>query len=197
MGCFCFVLCVCWSGLGVVVIQLFGLFCLCLFFVSLCLFLSVSYENHGFPCNSSVLGVLKSDSLFLISVSGFCFLFLLYFLFVSRYYFVLLFCLFSCFVGNHNMIFCCFASCFLVVVFVSLLWYFCCFGGILATHQKTSLKQLEIPKTPKMKKQKKRTFWQEQLAQVCSQTVFCFLFVCFYFCMFGWKHYKHSGFSKT
>ena len=42
--------CVCWRGLGVALILFFsGLFCLCLF-----LFLSVPYENHCFPCNSSV-----------------------------------------------------------------------------------------------------------------------------------------------
>ena len=35
---------------------------------------------------------------------------------------------------------------------------------------------MEIAKKPKMKMHKKRTFWQEQLAQVCSQIVSFFLF---------------------
>ena len=37
---------------------------------------------------------------------------------------------------------------------------------------------MEIPKTTKMKnaEKKKRTFWQEQLAQVCSQIVSFFRF---------------------
>ena len=42
--CSCFVFWVCFS--------------LCLFIVSLCLFLSVSYENHCFPGNSSVFGLM-------------------------------------------------------------------------------------------------------------------------------------------
>ena len=60
---------------------MFGLFCLCWFFVSLCLFLSVSHENHCFPCKSSVLGLMLIQSLFLILVSGSCFLLLFCFLF--------------------------------------------------------------------------------------------------------------------
>ena len=48
---------VCWSGLGVVLVLLFWfVLCLCLRFVSMCLFLSVSHENHCFTSNSSVLG---------------------------------------------------------------------------------------------------------------------------------------------
>ena len=35
---------------------------------------------------------------------------------------------------------------------------------------------MEIAKNPKMKNAQKRTFWQEQLAQVCSQIVSFFLF---------------------
>ena len=75
---------------------LFGLFRLCLFFVSLCLFLSVSRENHCFPCNSSDLGLMWNQSLFLISVSGSYFSFLFCLLFVSRCSFV--FCFACCFV---------------------------------------------------------------------------------------------------
>ena len=55
---------------------------------------------------------------------------------------------------------------------------------------------MEIPKTAKIKNaEKKRTFWQEQLAQVCSQIVFFFLFLCFFNLHFCWKHYKNRGFS--
>ena len=60
-------------------------------FVSLCLFLSVSHENHCFPCKSSVLGLMLIQSLFLISVSGSCFLFLFCLLLVSRCSFVFVF----------------------------------------------------------------------------------------------------------
>ena len=78
-----------------------------------------------------------------------------------------------------------------------LLSYFVIFS-ILATYQKTSLKKLEIAKNPKMKNAQKRTFWQEQLAQVCSQIVSFFSFLCFFkFSIFCWKHYKNRGFSKT
>ena len=54
---------------------IFGFVLLVSVFVSVCWFLSVSYENHCFPCNFSVF-VIKNESLFLISVSGSCFLFL-------------------------------------------------------------------------------------------------------------------------
>ena len=42
-----------------------GLFCLCLFWVSVWLFLSVSHENHCFTSNSSVLGLMLIQSLLL------------------------------------------------------------------------------------------------------------------------------------
>ena len=46
---------------------------------------------------------------------------------------------------------------------------------------------MEIPKTAKIKNaEKKRTFWQEQLAQVCSQIVSFFVFcVSFNFAFFA------------
>ena len=51
---------------------------------------------------------------------------------------------------------------------------------------------MEIPKTAKIKKKKKTTFWKEQFVQLYSQTVF----LCFFkFCMFCWKHYK-IGFQQ-
>ena len=49
-----------------------GVFCLCMFLVSLCLFLSVPYENHCFHCNYSVL----EFNVHLISVSHVSFWFL-------------------------------------------------------------------------------------------------------------------------
>ena len=68
-------------------------------FCFLFLFLSVSSERSLFPCNSSVLGFMFIQSLFLISVSGSCFLFFVLFVFVSRCSFVfVLVCLLSCFV---------------------------------------------------------------------------------------------------
>ena len=56
---------------------------------------------------------------------------------------------------------------------------------------------MEIEKQQKWKMQKKWTFWQEQLAQMCSQIVFFFFsFLCFFkFCMFSWTHYKNRGFG--
>ena len=66
------------------------------FFVSLCLFLSVSHENHCFPCKSSVLGLMLIQSLFLILVSGSCFCYcFVCFLFQDVSLFLL--CLLSCF----------------------------------------------------------------------------------------------------
>ena len=55
---------------------------------------------------------------------------------------------------------------------------------------------MEIGKTAKMKNAEKRTFWQEQLAQLCSQIVSFSFFVFLKFCIFCWKHYKNRGFSK-
>ena len=56
--------------------------------MSLCLFLSVSHENHCFPCKSSVWGLILIQSLFLILVSGSCFLLLFCLFLVSRCSFV-------------------------------------------------------------------------------------------------------------
>ena len=66
--------------------------CVC-FLSAFCLFLSVSYETHCFPCNSSILGLMFIQSLSLISVSGSCFLFLFCLLYVSRWSFVCVFLL--------------------------------------------------------------------------------------------------------
>ena len=105
LGCFCFVLCLLeWSRCCSSFV-LFCLFCLCLFF---CFFVFVSFcflwKSH-FPCNSSVFYSLKSESLFLISVSGSCFLFLVWLHLFQDVLLFLFSCLFSCFVLNHNIIF--------------------------------------------------------------------------------------------
>ena len=88
----------------------------------MCLFLSVSYEHHCSPCNSSVLGLVKYEIMFLISVSVSCFLFLFcLFLFQDVHFFFLFVLLF---VLSHNII-------FFVMHLVFLLlssFCFCCFG---------------------------------------------------------------------
>ena len=66
------------------------------FVVSFCLFLSACFflvlmETTIFPAILVLFGLFKSESLFLISVSGSCFLFLFGLLIVSRCYFVLFF----------------------------------------------------------------------------------------------------------
>ena len=48
----------------------------------------MSYENHCFPCKSSILGLMLIQSLFLILVSGSCLLFLFCLFLVSRCSFV-------------------------------------------------------------------------------------------------------------
>ena len=57
---------------------------------------------------------------------------------------------------------------------------------------------MEIPKTAKMKNaEQKRTFRQEQLAQLCSQIVFFFLYSCFYkFCIFAENAIKIGASAK-
>ena len=182
LACFCFVPCVSWSGLGVVLGLLFWCVLLVFVFVSLCLFLSVSYENHCFPCNSSIFWFIKNELLFLISVSGSCFLFLFCLLFVSRCSFVFVFCFVSAcslvLVSSHAIIFVALHLVFLLLFFVFVALVFCYFLNC-DDLSKTSLKNLEIPKTPKMRnaEKKKQTFGQEQLAQVFSHIVF-FVFFC-------------------
>ena len=83
------------------------------------------------------------------------------------------------------------------LLFFFFFFRFCCFDVCYFLNfgypSKTSLNYLEIPKTPKMKSAEKRTFWQEQLAQVCSQML---SFLCFFkFCIFCWERYTNRGFS--
>ena len=80
-----------------------GSFCLCLLIVCLCLFLSVSYENHCVPCNSGIFWLNVGS----ICVSHFCFwfLFFVFVLFVTCFKMFLCFCfcsLLSCFL-NHKI----------------------------------------------------------------------------------------------
>ena len=104
--CFCFSVCFCvvvvFFGFAFVlffvfvgVVWVLFLFCyvwFVLFFVLVfCFFVlvsSVSHENHCFPCKSSVLGLMLIQSLFLILVSGSCFLLLFCLFLVSRCSFV-------------------------------------------------------------------------------------------------------------
>ena len=46
----------------------FGLFCLC-FFLCICVCFFLFLMNNCSPCNSSVLGLVKYEIMFLISVS--------------------------------------------------------------------------------------------------------------------------------
>ena len=72
--CFCFVLCVYWSGLGVVLVLicLFGFVCVCCLLVCVCFFQSLVKSLS--PSNSSVFFVcfLLVQSLFFMFVVGFC-----------------------------------------------------------------------------------------------------------------------------
>ena len=146
---FWFVLCVSWSGLGVVLVLFFFV---CFACVCFCFFVFVSYSflwKSHFPSNSSALGLIKkSEYLFLISVSGFCFCFVC-FLFEDVLLF-LCFCLFSSFVLNHNMFF------LLHLVFLLLFFCFYCFGivfdyGYLSKHL-SKKGNSENPKNEKCRK---------------------------------------------
>ena len=121
-------------------------------------------------------------------------------------FFVFGFLLVPGFVLNHNIRCFCFASCFIVVVVVVvllllLLFGFCCFGICFFfevwRRNKNISQKLGNSENPKDEKhRKRRTFWQEQLAQLCSQIVFFFSLLCvFKFCMFRWKPYQISGCS--
>ena len=158
------------------------LFCLCLFV--LCLFLSVSYENHCFPCISRVLGYVKHEIRFLVSVSGSCFCFcFVYFLFQDVRLF-LFFCLFSCFVLSHSIILFCFSFCFCCCCC-------CCFFAFVALdillflncgYQKYLSKIWKFRKPPKRNMQKKTDIWTRTVStNVFTNRIFCV----FTFCMFA------------
>ena len=164
----------------------------------LCLFLSFLVKNHCFPCNSSVFWLLKSESLFLISVSGSCFLFLFCLFFVSRcsFVFVFLLVLLFCFESQYYMCFCIasFCCCCCCCLFFALVFCYFLIFGYLSKHLS---KNRKFWKPPTWKCRKKRTFWQEHLAHVCSQIVFSSFCCVFRICMLCWKHYKNCGFSQT
>ena len=145
--------------------------------VSLSLSLSLSC-----PFLSSLLPVSHVDFWFLLFVIGllvFCF---------KMFFCLLFFCLLCCFILNHNhrlvftlhRILCC--CCFFVFV-AFIFCYFLSFGY----PSKNISQKHGNRKTAKMKHaEKKRTFWQEQLAQVCSQVASFFLFcVSFHFAFFA------------
>ena len=126
---------------------------------------------------------------FLYFVLAFSFCFACFFFQAVLLFLFFLFCLLSgCFL-NHNLrfVFALHLVFLLLLFFVFVAFIFVLFG-ILETYQNTSLKNMEIPKTAKIKnaEKKKRTFWQEQLAQVCSQIVsFCCFCVSFNFACFA------------
>ena len=175
-----------------------------LLFIYLCfpLFLfSLFWASPFFPflflCISLVLLFLPSF-LFFISVSGSCFSFCVSLLLGSRFYFVFPFLIvvLFCFVSSC-LIYFCFVSCFFVVVFFVLVAFIFCIFYFGYLSKNLSEKIGNCKKNRKCRK--KRTFWQEQLAQVCWQIVSFFLsFLCFFkFFMFSWKHFKNRGFSQN
>ena len=107
-----------------------SLFCLSFILcICVCFFLS-SYEHHCSPCNSSVLGLVKNEIMFLISVSVSCFFVFVLFVVVSKCSFVLFLSLFVLlFVLSHNLIFFVMHLVFLLLssfcfLLFLLLWYF-------------------------------------------------------------------------
>ena len=149
-----------------------------------------------FPAILVFWGFIKqSESPFLISVSGSCFLFL-FCLFCSRCYFVFvfMFVLLFCFESQYiSFLFCilCYCCCCCFLVFVALVFCYFLDFGYLSKHLSKTWKSRKLPK------------WklQEKLTKAVSTDVFtnsvCFSFLCvFKICMFCWKHYKNSGFCK-
>ena len=145
----------------------------------------------------SIVMIFLPSFLFLRSVSCSCLLLLFcLFLFQDVILFVF-FCLFFCFVLNHNARFG-FALhlVFLLLFFVLVALVFCYFL-IFGYLSKTSLKFLDIAKKQKWIMQKDGRFWEEQLAQVYSQIMTCFTFLCFFkMCMFCSKHNKNRGIGQ-
>ena len=87
--CVCFVLCVCWSRLGVALVLLYLVCFVCVSFLfrCACFFLSLM-KITVFLANLAFLGLMLIQSLFLILVSGSCFLLLFCLFLVSRCPFV-------------------------------------------------------------------------------------------------------------
>ena len=106
----------------------------------------------------SIVVLCFPSFLFFMSIFGFCFLLFALFVFCFKmsFVFVFLFVVLFCFESQYYMFFLCILF-FVVVVFcVALVLFFLLDLGYLS---KTSLKNIEIPKTPKMKNaEQKRTF---------------------------------------
>ena len=157
------------------------IFCVSLCF-SLALFGPPSFFTFSFFVSLVLFSFFLPSFLFLMSVSGSCFLFLILFAFCFKMLFFVLFLFCACFVLNHNiyicLLFCILFSCCCCFVFFLLLWYFVIFWFLELPIKKHPSKNWKFQKPEKMKNaEKKRTFWQEQLAQLCSQIVSFFFFV--------------------
>ena len=163
---------------------LFSLLSLALLFIFLCLpffLFSLFWPppfHFLFLCLFLVLSFLPSFLPVYHVSFWFLSLFFVLFAFCFKMLFALLFCLLSFLVLNHNIIYSCFASCFLVVAVV---FCFCCFGVCyflnLANLSANISQNFGNSENPKNKNAEKKTiFWQEQLAQVCSQIVFLCVF---------------------
>ena len=184
-----------WSRCCVVLLFFFlGLFCLCPFLVSLCLFLSVSSENHSFPCNSSAFWFINKW----ISVFHFHFWFLLLFLFccfVSLCSFVFYFSA-CCLVLNHII----YLSIYHLSIYIYIYIFFFFLGGgalhlvfmlffvfvalifviswLLATYQKIS-QNFGNSENPKMKNTAKTDILTRAVSTVVfTNSIFFFLLVC-------------------
>ena len=157
-------------------------------FLFLCLSLVLFFLPSCFSCQ--FMG-------FVFCFSFVCFFFQDVLLYLFFFFFFFLLLVLFCW-ESQNYIFLGFAYCFLVVVFCFLLWYFVIFYFWLPI--KNIFQNYGNSKNPQNEEcwKKKRTFWREQLALLCSQIVSFFFFfrLCFFkFCMFCWKHYKSRGFS--
>ena len=138
--------------------------------------------------------------LFFISLSGSFIFFLFGLLLGSRCYVVFPFLLvvFFCF-ESSCLIYFCFVSCFILLV----VFGFCCFHILYFFEfwlpiKKHLWKKWKLQKNQKWKMHKKRTFWQEQLAQVCLQIVSFFLFcVSLNFALFAENTIKIGVSAKT
>ena len=154
----------------------------CLFIcVSLCFSLALFGPPHIFPFSFFVSLLLFSfflpscfSSLFLVLSFSFC---LVCFL-VQDVMLFIFFCLSSSFVLNHHVWFICalYLVFFFLLFLVFVAFIFCNFlnFGYLSKNISEKLGNCKKPKNEKCTK--KRTFWKEQLEQVCSQIVSFFLF---------------------
>ena len=186
--CFCFCLFALFLVLWLdVVVLFFLLFFWCFFFLCLSLFLfslvslspfSVSLSLSFFVSLLFFSCFLRFCFSFLFLVLAFPFCFVCFLILSCSLVSVVLLVILLCFESQYFICFCFASFVFLLFLFFVLfaLFFFCIFW-FWETNQKTSLKKMEIEKNSKNEKcRKKRTFWQEQLAQLCSQIVSFFLF---------------------